>query len=168
MARALSLLALVLAVAVGLWLFSQKTTKDVQRVTHWEMERQNDAAPASVDWEKARHFLARLQELTAEPNPMPQELKGIAEKAAQWVAGSRPGSAEYRLATALRAACFALAQAGPGPTDPQRQRARSELEIARSVLAGESPGSVTHGVQDQLKNLQVEHGEKVHKALEEN
>lgn len=168
MVRALSLLALVLAVALGLWLFSEKTTKDVQRVKSWEFAQNKEAPPAPVDWRQAQQYLGRLQELAEEPAPPPQELREVADKAAQWAAASRPESPEYRLATALRAACFALAQAGPDPTDPQRQRARSELKIARSVLAGESPGSVTHGIQDQLKNLQVEHGEQVQKALEEN
>lgn len=168
MLRALSLLALVVALAIGLWLFSTKTTRDVQRVTQWEMERQTEATPEALDWGEAQRYLARLEALVAEATPSPQELAEVAQKAAQWVAGSRPGSPEYRLATSLRAACFALAQAGPDLTDPQRKRARSELALARSVLAGKSPGSVTQGIQDQLKNLQVEHEVQVQKALEEN
>lgn len=168
MGRLLAFLALVFAMAIGLWLFSQKTSKDVQRVSTWEIAQQNQAPPAPVDWREAQDYYARLEALVAASEPAPQELAAIAQKAAQWVAGSRPGSPEYRLAVALRAACLALSQAGPDPGDPQRQRARSELAIARSVLAGESPGSVTHGIQDQLKNLQVEHGEHVQKALEEN
>ncbi|GBC79661.1 hypothetical protein HRbin09_00885 [bacterium HR09] len=167
MGRLLSLLALVVAMAIGLWLFSQKASKDVQRVTTWQVEGEKSAQPASLDWREAQESLARLDSLLAASEPAPRELSAIAQKAAQWVAGSRPGSPEYRLAVALRAACLALAQAGPDASDPQRQKARSELAVARSVLAGESPGSVTHGIQDQLKNLQVEHGEQVQKALEE-
>ncbi|MFN3414621.1 MAG: hypothetical protein ACK42L_11235, partial [Thermoanaerobaculum sp.] len=146
MGRLFSLLALVLAMAIGLWIFSQKASKDVQRVTSFQLEGEKSAQPASVDWREAQDYHTRLEALLAESEPAPQELSAIAQKAAQWVAGSRPGSPEYRLAVALRAACLALSQAGPAPGDPQRQKARSELAIARSVLAGESPGSVTHGL----------------------
>ncbi len=168
MLRALSLLALVLALAVGLWLFTRKASDDVQLVRTWETEPQSAAPPASLEWWEAQRFYSRLAALVLEPQPAPQELKVIAQKAAGWAAGSRPGSPEYRVAVALRAACVALAQAGPEPNHPQRQKARSELAIVRSVLAGESPGSVTHGIQDQLKNVQVERSEQMQKALEEN
>lgn len=166
--RALSLLALMVAMAVALWLFSRQAERDVQRVSSWQVDSRTETAPAQLEWREAREAVDRVDALLAEAHPQASQLEAISRRAAQWVAGSTPGSPEYRLAVALRAACFALSQAGPDPGDGQRQKARQELAVARQVLSGASPGSVTHGIQDQLKNLQVEHGEEVKKALEEN
>lgn len=165
--RALTLVALVVALAVALWLFSQQASRQVQQVAGFSVESRTEATPAQLDWREAAQAVARVEALLGQPRPEGSQLEAISRRAAQWVAGSSPGSPEYRLAVALRAACFALAQAGPDPADQQRQKARHELAIARQVLAGTSPGSVTQGLQDQLKNLQLEHGERVTKALED-
>ncbi len=167
MARAFSLLALVVALGVALWLYTRQAQRQLQPVSRWSMETATSVTPQPLDWKEAQRAVMRLAQLLSEPSPSAGELEETTRLAAQWVAGSQPGTPEYRLAVALRAACFALAQAGPEASDPQRQRARRELATARSVLSGESPGSVTQGIQDHLKNLQVERGEEVKHALEE-
>ncbi|MCS7183414.1 MAG: hypothetical protein NZ869_09945 [Thermoanaerobaculum sp.] len=167
MFRVLSFLALLGAVVVALWLYSQQAQRNVSKVRTLALEPAGHATPQTLHWREAQRLYDRLAELVASPVVSGQELAAMEQQAANWAAGSLPGSPEYRLAVALRAAAWALAQGAPQPSPTHRQKAQRELSIARNVLAGESPGSVTYPVSDQLKNLQIQHSQEVGKALEE-
>jgi len=167
MGRAFGFIALLLAVAAAAYLFSQQAAKSVQQAQSFRLELPAQAPPRSLDWDEAKRAVARLGSLAEEPTPSREELTTIAQQAASWAAGSEPGSADYRLAVALRTACFELSLSGPEPDNPHRKRARQELAIAQEVLGGRSSGPVTRGVQDQLKNLQVQRGEELTQGLEQ-
>jgi len=167
MGRAFGFIALLLALAAAVYLFSRQAARSVHQAQGLRLEIPSQLPPQALDWEEAKQAAARLESLAEEPTPPREELAAIAQKAAAWAAGSEPGSAAYRLAVALRAACFELSLAGPEAGDLHRQRAKQELATARGALAGRAPGSVTRGVQDQLKNLQVQRGEELTQGLEQ-
>lgn len=167
MGRLLSLLALLLAMGLVLWLFVGKAQRDVTTVRGYRLEAPSNVPPQSFSAAKAEELLHRLEALLRVPQPPEAELAAIAQQATAWVAGSQPGTAAYRVAVALRAACLALAQTGPEAGDPQRRRAEQELATARQALRSAGPSGVTQGLQDQLKNLQVQQGEELSRALEQ-
>lgn len=167
MGRLLSLLALLLAMGLALWLFVGKAQRDVTLVRGYRLEAPSDVPPQRFSAAQAEKLLHRLEALLSMPQPSEAELAAIAQQAAAWVAGSQPGTTSYRVAVALRAACFALAQAGPDVGNAQRRRAEQELATARQALRSADPSGVTQGLQDQLKNLQVQQGEELSRALEQ-
>jgi hypothetical protein len=167
MLRALSLVALLLALGVALLLFVGKSRRDLDTLRGQHLEVPGEAAPLELSWPEAGRALERLEALLAQPTPAAQELQALAQKAASWAAGSQPGSPAYGLAVALRAACWELSQASPDLEDPHRQRAKAELARARRLWTGQSPGSVTQGLQDQVKNLQIQRSEELSQSLQE-
>lgn len=167
MGRLLGFVVLLLAMAVGLLLFTGKTEKDLQTVSGFRLHVPEQVVPAALDWSEAARAVALAESMVVKPEIAINDLERLATQAARWVAGSQPGSAEYRLAVSLRAACFALSQSGSDLSSAQRQEARRHLANAREVLSGRSSGGATRAIGDQLTNLQVQRGEELQKMEKE-
>lgn len=167
MGRLLGFVVLLLALALGLLLFTGKTEKDIQTVSGFRLHIPEHAPPTALDWNEAARAVALLESMVAKPEIPGTDLERVATQAIGWVAGSQPGSAEYRLAVSLRAACLALSQADTDLSNRKRQEARGHLAKAREVLSGAPSGGFTRAIQDQLTNLQVQQGEELQKMEKE-
>lgn len=167
MGRFLGFVVLLLALAVGLLLFTGKTEKDLQTVSGFRLHLPEQAAPAALDWSEAARAVALVESMVVNPEISISDLERVATQAARWVAGSQPGSVEYRLAVSLRAACLALSQSAADLSSSKRQEARRHLANAREVLSGRGSGGATRALQDQLTNLQVQQGEELQKMEKE-
>lgn len=162
MRSVLGLVGLLVAAAVALLLFARDARKSVRAVNAPIPALREDVAPRAFDREAIEAALVRLGELL-DADPLPgSELAAIRASAAAWVAGTRPGTGEYRCALKVRETADALLAASRGD-EARRNDARRTLREAREALANPAgmPGGAVGGVRDQLENLQQSQRERL-------
>lgn len=162
------LIALLIAVAVVLTLSARDTKKSFDAVKSVAPALREGVAAVAFDEGQARALAARLLELTDVADLPREELAEAVVTCAGWAAATTPGSGPYRAAVKLRSAADALLAAGAGERDPERRRARQNVEQALAALDAPAaqPGGPAGAIRDQLENLQLRHREELQQGEE--
>jgi len=159
------LISLLIVMAVVLLLAARQTRQTVRTVNAPIPSLREDVSARAFDRETARRLIERLDALADEALPPEADLLAARQTAAEWAAGSAPGSGDYRCAVKLRGAADALLAAGRGD-EGRRGEARRLLQEARAALdsGAAMPGGAVGAIRDQLENLQQSQRERLDDA----